>query len=75
VVEEAQVTETEQADELAANVCRVFSRLDSVGMFIRTTADGNVRIISPVLPRKTVAAMLRYAADAYEAQAPDVSQQ
>lgn len=69
------MTETEQADEVAGNVCRMYAKLDSVAMVIRTTDSGNVRIISPLLPRKTVAALLRYAADAYEAQAPDVAQQ
>ena len=69
------MTETEQADEVAANVCRMYAKLDSVAMIIRTVDGGNVRVISPVLPRKTVAAMLRYAAECYETQAPDVAQQ
>jgi hypothetical protein len=71
---EAQpMTDDEQCDEAAATLCRAYFMLESCALLVRTTPDGNVRVIAPQLPKKAVAKMLHTAADAYLAQAPDVT--
>jgi hypothetical protein len=67
------MTHEDQCDEAAATLCRTYGLLNTVALLIRTTPDGNVRLIAPVLPKQAMAQMLRDAADAYLAQAPDVT--
>lgn len=67
------MTELEQADEIAGTICKMYAKLGSAAFVIRTTASGDVRLVSQYLPPATVAAMLHSAADAYLAQAPDVT--
>ena len=67
------MTDLERADEVSGNICRAYALLGSVSLIIRTDSTGNVRVIAQQLPPAAVAEMLRAAADAYLAQAPDVT--
>lgn len=69
------MTELEQADEVAGTICKMYAALGSAAFVIRTTPSGDVRLVSQYLPPASVAKMLHSAADAYLAQAPDVSTQ
>lgn len=55
-------------DAAAADLCGK-AQVDGIpAFFLRTTDEGDVRIVGPRLPRELVARMLRAAADGYEAQ-------
>jgi hypothetical protein len=49
------MTHEDQCDEAAATLCRTYGLLNTVALLIRTTQDGNVRLIAPVLPKQAVA--------------------
>lgn len=59
------MTNEDRADEGAANVCRDYLELGLAAFVIRTTEEGNVRVIGPQLQPETVAQMLRAAAKAF----------
>lgn len=66
------MTPLQLIDERQAELCGDYARAGVAAFLIRTTEDGNCRIIGPQLNPESIARMLRTAAQVYLDQVPPV---